>query len=177
MYHQLVNDGNFCYNKLIFGISANLLGNKLRLKGNVSYSINRFNSDYRPTKSNDWREALSASYMFGDWQIKGEYVSPYKFMDYEGTKVRFPAQYGLSINWQHGDWAAECCIDNFLDRRLCTRTDADYGVYHSLAHSLSDMKGRNISVSLTYILPYGKKTDRERVETDTKINSAILRPF
>lgn len=177
MFHQLVNDGDFYYNKLILGISANFLDNKLRLKGNVTYSINRFNSDYRPEKSNDWRADFSASYMFGDWQIKGVYATPYKVLSIEGAKVRNPAQYGLSINWQHGNWAAECCVENFLDRRLCTRTDANYSVYRSFAHSLSDLKGRNISISLTYILPYGKKTDRERVGTDSKINSAILRPF
>lgn len=177
LYHQLVNDGNFHYNKLILGISANLLDNKLRLKGNAIFSMNRFNSKYRPAKSNDWRTDFSASYMFGDWQVKGAYAIPYKVLGIEGTKIHNPAQYGFYLSWQHGNWAAECCIENFLDRRLCTRTDANYGVYQSLSRSISDLKGRNISLSVTYILPYGKKTDREKVETDSKINSAILRPF
>ena len=177
MYHQLVNDGDFYYHKLIFGVSANLLGNKLRLRGNATYSMSRFNSEYRPTRSNDWRPDFSASYMFGDWQIKGTYALPYSVLGIEGVKVHNPAQYGLSLNWQKGNWAAECCVENFLDRRMSTRTDANYGVYQSHSQMLSDLKGRNVSLSVTYILPYGKKTEREHVETESSINSAILRPF
>lgn len=177
MYHQLVNDGNFSYNKLIFGLSANLVDNKLRLKGNATFSMNRFDSEYRPEKSNDWRADFSASYMLGDWQVKGVYALPYNVLSIEGTKIHNPAQYGFSLSWQHGNWAAECCVENFLDRRMATRTNANYGVYQSVLESLSDLKGRNISVSVTYTLPYGKKTDRDRIETESKINSAILRPF
>lgn len=177
MFHQLVNDGDFYYNKLIFGLSANLFSNRLRLKANAIFGMNHFNSEYRPSESDDWRANFSASYMFGDWEIKAVYATPYNVLGIEGTKIHNPVQYGLTINWQHGSWAAECSIENFLDRRLCTTTDADYGVYQSLSRSLSDLKGRNISISLIYILPYGKKTDHERVDTDTKINSAILRPF
>lgn len=76
MYHQLVNDGDFHYHKLIFGVSANLIDNKLRLRGNAIYSMNRFDSEYRPARSNDWRADFSASYMFGDWQVKGTYALP-----------------------------------------------------------------------------------------------------
>ncbi len=42
---------------------------------------------------------------------------------------------------------------------------------------MSDLKGRNISLSVTYTLPYGKKTDSDRIATESHINSAILRPF
>lgn len=177
LYRQLVNDGNFCYNKLILGVSANLFANKLQLKVNATYSINRFNSKYRPAKSNDWRADFSASYMFGHWQIKAFWASPYDVLSIEGTKVNHPAQYGISLNWQRGRWAAACSFDNILDRRLPTCVTADYGPYRSVAETLSDLNGRNISLSITYILPYGKKTDRERVNTENKINSAILRPF
>lgn len=139
--------------------------------------MNRFNSEYRPTQSDDWRAEFSAAYMFGDWQIKGSYATPYKVLGIEGVKVSYPQQYGVSLGWQHGSWSVECSVENFLNRRQYTHTDANHGVYQSLAHTLSDLKGRNVSVSITYILPYGKKTDREQVKTDTQINSAILRPF
>lgn len=92
-------------------------------------------------------------------------------------KIHNPAQYGLSVNWQRGKWAVECRAENFLDRRFCTRTDANYGVYQSYSRSFSDMEGMNIGISVTYTLPYGKKTDCEEVNTNAKINSAILRPF
>lgn len=177
MYHQLVNDGNFHYNRLIFGLSANLFGDKLRLKGNAIYSMNRFDSEYRPTKSNDWRADFSASYLFGDWQLKGSYAFPYSVLGIEGTKIHNPVQYGLYISWQKGKWAAECSVENFLYKRSCTRIDADYIVYQSLSKSMSDTKGRNISLGLTYMLPYGKKTEKESIQTESNINSAIIRPF
>lgn len=177
MYHRLVNDGNFTYNKLIAGLSANLIDNRLRLKGNAIYSINRLNSEHHPAHSNDLRVDFSASYMTGDWQIRGAWALPYSVLGYDGVKVRNPAQYGLSLGWKRGDWAAELCLDNILHRRARVLTEADYAVYRSSARSLTDLKGRNISLSVTYTLPYGKKTDKEAVETPTAINSAILRPF
>lgn len=177
MYNQLVNDGNFFYNRLIFGASANLLNNRLRIKGNAIFSMNRFNSTYRPARSNDWRADFSASYMFGDWQVRGNYALPFNVLGIEGTKVHKPMQYGLSVNWQHDNWSVDCCVENFLDRRMKTRSYADYSVYKSTSESLSDLTGRNISVTLTYTLPYGKKTEKERIHTESNINSAILRPF
>ncbi|MCM1224456.1 MAG: hypothetical protein NC548_59405 [Lachnospiraceae bacterium] len=177
MWHQLVNDGDFQYNKLTFGLSANLIENRLRLRGNATYSMNRFESEYRPAKSNDWRADFNASYIFDDWQARATYAIPYSVLGIEGTKSRCPAQYGLTIGWQHGNWSAECSAENFMKRRMGTRVDANYGAYRSLAKTLSDLKGRNISITITYTLPYGRKTDRGKVETESKINSAILRPF
>lgn len=177
MYHQLVNDGDFYYNKLIFGLSANLLNKKLRLKGNAIFSMNRFDSEYRPARSNDWRTNFSASYMFGNWEVGGAYAVPFNVLGTEGTKIHNPAQYGFSLNWQKGNWAVECNVENFLNRRMTTRTNADYKLYKSVSESLTDLKGRNISLKLTYILPYGKKTEKEKIQTESNINSAILRPF
>ena len=51
MYHQLVNDGNFYYNKLVGGVSTNLIDNKLRLNGSAIFSMNCFDSEYRPAKA------------------------------------------------------------------------------------------------------------------------------
>lgn len=177
MYHQLVNDGSFCYNKLIFGLSANLLDSKLRLKGNAIFSINKFDSDYRPMNSNDWRADFTVSYMFGNWQVGGSYTLPYNLLSVEGTKIHNPGQYGLFVNWQKGSWAAEFSVENFLNRRMNIRTISDYGVYRSNSELRSDLKGRNVSIGVTYILSYGKKTERARIETESKVNSAILRPF
>lgn len=178
MFHQLVNDGSFNYHRLIIGASANLINNRLRLKGNAIYSMNRFNSEYRPARSNDLRADFSAAYMFGDWQVKVAYAVPYAVLSIEGAKVHEPAQYALSLNWQKGRWAAELSIANFLRERQCTLTDADYGsVYQSVSRSFSNLKGRCISLSVTYMLPYGKKTEKERITTESTVNSAIMRPF
>lgn len=177
MYRQLVNDGNFHYHKLTLGASARLVDNRLRLRANATYSAVRFGSASRPARSRDWRADFSASYMFGHWQAKAACALPYSLLSIEGVRVHNPVQYGLSLGWQKGCWAAECNVDNFLNRRMCTRSEADYGPYLSLAQALSDRKGRNIALSVTYMLPYGKKTEREQVKTESAINSAILRPF
>lgn len=44
-------------------------------------------------------------------------------------------------------------------------------------HSYVATVTANIGVVITYTLPYGKNTDRDRIETESKINSAILHPF
>ncbi len=177
MFRQLVNDGSFHYNKFLFGVTANLLNNRLRLKGNVALSMNRFDSVNRPLRSNDWRGDLSAAFAFGDWQLNGTYAFPYSVLGCEGVKVSHSSQYSLSLSWQKGNLAAECKLENFMHSRRYSRMDADYGVYQTVSRSWTDMNGRNLSVTLTYMLPYGKKTDKEAVQTESTINSAILRPF
>ncbi len=177
MFHRLVNDGNFLYHKFILGLSAKLLDSRLRIKGNLFYSINRFESTYRPARGRHWRADMSASYMFGQWQVRGSFAFPYRVLGIEGINERKPAQYSLSLSWQNGNWAAECSVDNFLHRRCATISDADYLLFQSRSQSLSDLTGRSISLSLTYILPYGKKTDPDTLSTESTLNSAILRPF
>lgn len=177
MYRQLVNDGSFHYHRLMLGVTAKLLGEKLQLKGNAFYSMNSFDSEHRPKKRNDWRGDISASYMFGDWQIKGTWAPRFGVLGSKGAVTRFPAQYCVTLHWQRGSWAAELCVENFLKRRGCTVTEGDYNVYRSVVHALSDLKGRNIAVTVTYMLHYGKKTAADRATTETSINSAILRPF
>lgn len=68
-------------------------------------------------------------------------------------------------------------MENFLDRRMATRLDADYGVCQRHSRTLTDLKGRNLSLSVTYTLPYGKKTAQSPLETETRLTNAILRPF
>ncbi len=177
MYHQLINDGDFYYHKFIFGGTANLINNKLRLKANARYAINRFKSNFRPDKRNGWRGELSASYMFGDWQVKATYAFPFNSLGLDGTTTRYPEQYGVSLNWKRGNWAAELNVENLFKRRYATSAEGDYGAYRFYSRSFSNLKGRNISLSLTYAFSYGKKTDREEVRTETTVNSAILRPF
>lgn len=47
----------------------------------------------------------------------------------------------------------------------------------------NDTKENNVLACATFgyfksfSIPYGKKTDRDRIETESKVNSAILRPF
>ncbi len=177
MYHKPVNDGKFYYNKLIFGLSANLLDNRLKLKGNAIFSMNRFKSAYRPARSNDWRADFTASYMMGDFLLRASYALPYSVLGIDGAKVSNPAQYGLSLSWKRGSWAAECCFENIFHRRMAVTSGADYIAGQFFSRSLRDLKGRNIALTLTYTLPYGKQTDREEIQTETKINSAIIRPF
>lgn len=63
---------------------------------------------------------------------------------------------------------------NLFDKRLQLKGNATY----SMNHFGSKYRPVNSDgLSFTYILPYGQKTDSERVNTENKINSAILRPF
>lgn len=177
MYRQLVNDGDFSYHKFIISLSADLMDARQRLKGNAIYSINDFNSAYRPVHSDDWRADVSAAYMIGDWELKAAWSAPYSVLGTEGVKFRNPSRYSVSIAWQKGRWAVKANADNIFRKYGVTRTDANYGPYKSLSTTSTDARGRNIGVAITYMLSYGKKTDPEKPKPGSVINSAILKPF
>ena len=177
VYNRLINDGNFLNHRFIVGASVNLLHDRLKLNANATYSLYRFNSLSRPERSNNLRFSSNASFMFGDWQVKGVWSPAFRGTDIQGERFRMSAQYGIILNWSHGNWTAECTVKNFLHKyRAIDRTIA-HDCYHSVSRSLSDAIGRNVCLTVTYSLPYGKKTDREKATPKTTVNSAILRPF
>lgn len=177
VYKQLVNDGDFAMEKAIVGLSLNLFDKRLNIGGNGLFANIRLESRTRPVSACVWRGSLNATYFLGDWSFKAVYAPQRKTMNWDGVRIIDPTQYGLTIGWNHGNWQAQCSVDNFLKRYQGQKLRADYGCYQMSAHRLSNADGLNLSLSLTYTLSYGKKTNRESTKVETGISSAIIRPF
>ena len=64
-----------------------------------------------------------------------------------------------------------------VNQCTCPYDPLDYGSWNMNTVDRFSSKGRDIYVSVTYTLPYGKKTDSPDASYQSTINSAILKPF
>lgn len=53
----------------------------------------------------------------------------------------------------------------------------DYGCYNRNSRIFNEINGRNINLTLTYSLSYGKKSKREEIEVNKNIDSAIMKMY
>lgn len=177
VYKQLVTDGSFTSHKINLGLTYNLLGNKLSVGANGMFAYLRLGSKTRCTEKSVWRGSVNATYFLSNWRFKIWYAPQRRTMNWDGEHIIDPTQYGLTVNWQRGNWAVECSAENLFERYQGRKISTDYGCCIMSYSNRTNSSGRNISVGVTYTLPYGRKTAKEVVEPKQGINSAILRPF
>ena len=53
----------------------------------------------------------------------------------------------------------------------------DDGCYNRNSWKYSEIDGRNINLTLTYSLNYGKKSERGEVDAEKQLNSAIMKTY
>ena len=93
------------------------------------------------------------------------------------TYFKNKCQYGVVIAWNRNNLQIEAGAENFADKYRANSRYFDYGSWNMNTVDRFSSKGRNIYVSVTYTLPYGKKTDSPDASYKYTINSAILKPF
>jgi len=178
LYKMMINDGNFYSNRIILSASYNMLNNALRLSG---HSIAEFfhlkGSEYN-CKHKGIRGSLSLAYYIKGWSFKTTYTTPYKtFSMSDPAYFKNKMQYSIIVSWYHDNLQIEAGAENFSNKYRANRRYFDYGSWSMNTTDKFSSKGRNIYVSITYIFPYGKKTDSPDTSYQSTINNAILKPF
>ena len=178
LYKTLINDGNFYSNRIIFSASYGLFNNSLRLSGHSIAEFFHLKGDEYDCKHNGIRGSLSLAYYTRGWSFKATYTTPYKtFSMSDPAYFKNKCQYGVVITWNHNYLQIEAGAENFADKYRANSRYFDYGSWNMNTVDRFSSKGRNIYVSVTYTLPYGKKTDSPDASYQSTINSAILKPF
>ena len=70
-----------------------------------------------------------------------------------------------------GKYAGKAGLVNFITYKL------DYGCYRRDIWNYGEADGRNINLTVTYSLGYGKKSERGDTDIDKHINSAIMKTY
>ena len=178
LYKTLINDGNFYSNRIIFSASYGMLNNSLRLSGHSIAEFFHLKGEEYDRKHNGIRGSLSLAYYTKGWSFKATYTTPYKtFSMSDPTYFKNKCQYGVVIAWNRNNLQIEAGAENFADKYRANSRYFDYGSWNMNTVDRFSSKGRNIYVSVTYTLPYGKKTDSPDASYQSTINSAILKPF
>lgn len=178
LYKTLINDGNFYSNRIILSATYCMFNNRLRFNGNSITELFNLKGNEYICQHQGIRGSLSLAYYIGRWSIRTSYTTPYNtFSMREPAYIRNNCQYGIVVTWNNDNLQIEAGTDNFINKYLNDKRYFDYKSWEMNSIDKLSNKGRNIYVSVTYTLPYGKKTDSPDISYKSTINNAILKPF
>jgi len=178
LYRTLINDRNFWSNRFILSISCNLLNESLRLNGSAIAEIYDLDGKENRAHQRDIRTSFGASYMLGHWTLQSSWKLPYtSFGMRQPAFLRKRSLLNLSAAWNSDKWMIEGGVRNLTNRYKHTHEYFTYDVWNKQIDIYNRSLGRNLYLTLTYRLSYGKKKKNESRSYDSHIDSAILKPF
>ncbi|EGN56434.1 hypothetical protein PRBRB14_08420 [Hallella multisaccharivorax DSM 17128] len=178
IFDTRVNDGTFYGNMLSASYTYNLFDNRLRLSATAIEEYNMLRGETYDMSRNIFRFRASATYLTGDWTLRLGYRTPYTTLDIrEPYLISRRPVYELLARWNHKDWSIEALVRNPFCRYNKQHMTMDYGCYNRDLWRHSESDGRNISLTVTYSLGYGKKTERGDTEINKTVNSAIMKTY
>ena len=126
-----------------------------------------------------WMGSLTMNYYLKDWKFNLFTNLPYKIVDTSllRKEFKYKTNYGASISWNHGGWSAEIGTNNPFSKNWSITTGLDTEAYQYEQIRYDKSLQQTGYISLSYTFDFGKKTDREKNDTNTNINSAILKAY
>lgn len=124
------------------------------------------------------RVRASATYLVGDWTLRFNYRTPYTVLDVRNPYlIHRHSVYEWQVSWNHKAWSVEALVRNPFSRYNKQHITMDYGCYVRDSWNYNELDGRNIGLTVTYSLGYGKKTERGNTEISKNMNSAIMKTY
>lgn len=120
---------------------------------------------------------IQANYYLKNFSFVLYYQSPRKQLAPFNHSIRHRSKstYGFTMNYSAGDFKASLQFRNWFDKYKYY-SDFDSDRYSAHGWQWNGGLARNIRLTLTYTLPYGKKVKQSNeIETSTDTNSAILK--
>lgn len=178
IYDSRTNDGTYYGNMLSATYAYSAFANKLRLSVTAIEEYNMLRGDTYDMSRNIFRMKASVTYLMGDWMMRFNYRTPYKALDIrEPYLIHRRPVYEWIVSWNHNKWAIEALVRNPFSRYTKQHITMDYGYYHRDTWNYNETDGRNINLTITYSLGYGKKSERGDTDIDKRINSAIMKTY
>lgn len=152
--------------------------NSLSIKAKGQWVYNKI-SKLAYKHHNTWLGGIIVDYYLKDWKFNIYANLPYKVVDTSLLRKEFEykASYGASIGWNHGGWSAEIGTNNPFTKDWSITTTLDTDVYRYKQIRNDESLQQTGYVKLSYTFDFGRKTDREKNDTNTTINSAILKAY
>ena len=178
IYDSHTNDGTYYGNMLTATYAYSVFADKLRLSVTAIEEYNMLRGDIYDMSRNIFRMKASVTYLTGDWMLRFNYHTPYTALDIrEPYLISRRPVYEWLVSWNHKNWAVKALVRNPFSRYTKQHITMDYGCYRRDIWNYGEADGRNINLTVTYSLGYGKKSERGDTDIDKHINSAIMKTY
>ena len=178
IFDTRVNGGTFYGNMFTASYSYNLFNDHLRLSATAIEEYNMLRGDAYHVSHNVFRMQGSVVYLTGEWMLSFDYHTPYTSLDiHQPWFMQRRPVYEWKMNWNHKAWTAEILVRNPFSRFDKQHITMDDGCYNRDSWKYSEFDGRNVNLTLTYSLSYGKKSERGDVDAEKQLDSAIMKTY
>lgn len=178
IFDTRINGGTFYGNMFTVGCTYNLFNEHLRLSATVIEECNTLKGATYDMSHNSFRIKGGLVYLAGEWMLSFDYQTPYKSLDIrQPWFIQRRPTYEWKVSWTHKALAIEALVRNPFSRYDKQHITMDYGCYNRNSRIFNEINGRNINLTLTYSLSYGKKSKRGEIEVNKNIDSAIMKMY
>ncbi len=118
---------------------------------------------------------LNFNYFWKDFAFNVYGETQRHTLNENGVHERKDGYYGVSIGWNHGNWAIETGAENPFVRSRKTYSFMDSDVYRYDRFVCIRPEQQFCYVKLAYTFDFGRKISRDNRDVNTNINSAILK--
>ena len=178
IFDTRINGGTFYGNRFTVGCTYNLFNEHLRLNATAIEECNTLKGATYDMSHNSFRIKGGLVYLAGEWMLSFDYQTPYKSLDIrQPWFIQRRPTYEWKVSWTHKALAIEALVRNPFSRYDKQHITMDYGYYNRNSRIFNETDGRNINLTLTYSLSYGKKSKRGEIEVNKNIDSAIMKMY
>lgn len=171
------SDAGFLLSNLMTEITWKITNNlNVKAKGQWVHSkISKLTKKHHSA----WLGGVIMDYYLKDWKFNVFANLPYKIVDTSLLRKEFEykTNYGASIGWNRGGWTAEIGTNNPLSKKWSVITVLKTDIYSYKQNYHDESLQQTGYLKLSYTFDFGKKTDRDKNDTNTTINSAILKAY
>lgn len=178
IFDKRINGTTFYGNMFTASYTCRLLNEHLRLSVTAIEEYNMLRGSAYNMSRNVFRMKGGLVCLAGEWTFSFDYRTPYTSLDiHQPWLIRRRPVYEWKIGWAHKSLTVEALVRNPFSRYDKQHITMDYGCYSRNSWKFNEAEGRDIRLTMTYSISYGKKSERGDMEVNKGINSAIMKAY
>lgn len=124
---------------------------------------------------NSWSCLAQVNYYWKDFACSLYGKTPSRIMEINLVHLYEPANYGISLSWNHANWRIEAGTENPFTKRNYREQSLHTDVYRFNNTTTNRTYQQTGYLKIAYVVNFGRKTSRDSNNINTHVESAILK--
>lgn len=167
------NDGDTHLFSEILGLSYQLSTNTT-IGGDIRYSHSLLNGQTK-IHTNNLTANINAAFYIGDFSIQPTINLAQRSLNFDKLAIyKIPINYSMRCSYSYKNLFLSIIMSSpFTKRKI--KTEIQTMPYSQFCEIYNQGQSKYCNISLTYTIDFGKKTKKIENDTDTEINSSLLK--